>query len=140
MLGQLTLIQLYITGIVEVSCGTFFNIAEVSCLPQIVSQEQLPAAMGRTQASLGIMNLVGSPLGGFLFTVQRFLPLLFDAASYLISVCSLCLMRVSFQEQRTTRGRHLLQDIVEGLVWLWKEPLLRTMAFITAANGFFGSG
>ena len=140
IIGQLTLAQLYITGIIEVSCGTFFNIAEVSCLPNIVSQEQLSAAMGRTQASQGIMHLVGSPLGGFLFTIQRFLPFLFDATSYLISVCSLCLMHVSFQEQRTTRDGHLLQDIVEGLLWLWKEPLLRTMAFITAGNVFFGSG
>jgi predicted MFS family arabinose efflux permease len=96
--------------------------------------------MGRTQVSMGIMNLVGAPLGGLLFTIQRFLPFLFDAISYLISVGSLFLMRVSFQEQRMRAEHHLLSEIAEGLLWLWRQPLLRTMALITAGNVFFGAG
>jgi MFS family permease len=35
--GHLTLVQLYITGFMEATCGTFFDIAEVSCLPQVVA-------------------------------------------------------------------------------------------------------
>jgi predicted MFS family arabinose efflux permease len=39
---------------------------ELACLPQVVSKEQLPAAMGRTQATIGITYLLGPPLGGIL--------------------------------------------------------------------------
>lgn len=35
---------------------------------------------------------------------------------------------------------HLYIEIAEGLRWLWRQPLLRTMAFITGFNVFCGSG
>lgn len=138
--GKLTIEVLYITGFIDVLLGTFFSIAEVSCLPQIVGEEQLPAAMGRTQATTGIMNLIGSPLGGLLFSIQMFLPFLFDAISYFISLASLLLMQVQFQEQREATDQHLFKDIAEGLYWLWRQPLLRAMALVTAGNVFFGAG
>ena len=65
-LGRLTVSQLYITGFLEVSLGTFFDIAELSCLPLVVTKEQVPEALGRTQATYGIMNFLSPPLGGLL--------------------------------------------------------------------------
>ncbi|GCE15411.1 MFS transporter [Tengunoibacter tsumagoiensis] len=138
--GRLTIEVLYITGFLDALLGTFFSIAEVSCLPQIVDRAQLPSAMGRTQATTGIMNLVGSPLGGLLFSIQMFLPFLADAASYLASLVSLLFMRVQFQEQREAIDQHLFKDIAEGLHWLWKQPILRAMALVTSGNVFFGAG
>ncbi|GCE07916.1 MFS transporter [Dictyobacter aurantiacus] len=140
LMGALNIEVLYITGFVDVLLGTFFSIAEVTCLPQVVSQEQLPAAMGRTQASMGIMNLLGSPLGGVLFSLQMFLPFLVDALSYLISIVSLLLMRARFQEQREIVAHNLFKEITEGLFWLWKQPLLRSMALVTSGSVFFGAG
>lgn len=140
VLNNLSIELLYITGFVDVLLGTFFSIAEVTCLPQVVSKEQLPSAMGRTQASMGIMNLIGSPLGGVLFNLQMFLPFLVDALSYFISIVSLALMRVQFQEQRVVAARNLFREIAEGLFWLWKQPLLRAMALVTSGSVFFGSG
>lgn len=138
--GNLTIEVLYVTGFLDVLLGTFFSIAEVSCLPQVVDKEQLPSAMGRTQATTGIMNLIGSPLGGLLFSIQMFLPFLIDAASYFISLVSLLLMRVQFQEKREIADLHLFKDIVEGLRWLWRQPLLRAMALVTSGTVFFGAG
>ncbi|GCE31617.1 MFS transporter [Dictyobacter alpinus] len=138
--GKLTIEVLYITGFIDVLFGTFFSIAEVTCLPQVVDKEQLPSAMGYTQATVGIMNLLGSPLGGLLFSIQMVVPFLTDAITYLFSLCSLLLMRVPFQEQREATKQHLLKDIVEGLGWLWRQPLLRAMALTTAGNVFFGAG
>jgi predicted MFS family arabinose efflux permease len=138
--GHLTLALLYVTSIVEATLGTFFNIAEVSCLPQVVTKEQLPAAMGRTQATAGIATLLGPPLGGLLFSLRSLLPFLADAVSYIVSVGSLFLIRTSFQEQRSTVTRHLRREIMEGLRWVWHQPLIRSMALITGANVFCGSG
>jgi predicted MFS family arabinose efflux permease len=139
-LGRLTIAQLYITGVVEVLLGTFFDIAEVSCLPQVVAKEQLPEALGRIQATTGVVNLVGPPLGGLLFSFRSLLPFLVDAISYIVSVCSLLFIRTPFQQQRKAPVRNIHVEIAEGLRWLWHQPLLRTMALLTAGNIFFGAG
>ncbi|MHB8595198.1 MAG: MFS transporter [Ktedonobacteraceae bacterium] len=138
--GHLTLLQLYITSLVEVALGTFFNIAEISCIPQVVAKEQLPAAMGRVQATDGIATLIGPPLGGTLFALRSLLPFLADAVSYVISVGSLLVIRTSFQEKRNITVLHLHLEIAEGLHWLWRQPLIRSMAFITGINVFCGAG
>jgi predicted MFS family arabinose efflux permease len=138
--GHLSLLQLYITAIVEASSGTLFDIAEISCLPQVVAQEQLPNAMGRVQTTIGIAALLGSALGGLLFTLRSLLPFLADALSYLVSIGSLFFIRTTFQQRKSEMTHHLYQEIVEGLQWIWMQPLLRTMALITAVNVFAGSG
>ena len=139
-LGHLTIPLLYITSFLEVSLGTFFDIAELSCLPQVVTKEQLPEALGRTQATFGIMNLLSPPLGGLLFTLRPLLPFLVDALSYTVSICSLFFIRIPFQEQRAAPVRNLVFDIGEGLHWLWHQPFLRSMALLTGGSVFFGAG
>lgn len=139
-LGHLTLTLLYATSVVEVALGTFFNIAEVSCLPQVVAKEQLPDAMGRVQATDGIATLLGPPLGGVLFAVRALLPFLADALSYVVSIASLFFIRTSFQEQRSEKSRRMHEEIIEGLRWVWQQPLIRAMAFITGVNVFCGAG
>ena len=138
--GYLTIVQICIVAFVSGSLGVFFDIAELACLPQVVTKEQLPEALGRWQASAGIMNLIGPPLGGILFSLRTFLPFLFDAISYTASVCSLIFIRVPFQEEREVRPRNLRGEILEGVLWLWQQPLLRAMALLTSANVFFGAG
>jgi predicted MFS family arabinose efflux permease len=36
--------------------------------------------------------------------------------------------------------RHLREEIAEGLRWVWKQPLIRSMALITGVNNFCGAG
>lgn len=139
-LGQLTIIQLYLVTVVSGMLEVFFDIAELACLPQVVTKEHLPEALGRTQASTGVVNLISPPLGGVLFSLRPLLPFLVDALSYAISVCSLLLIRVPFQEQRAAPVRNLRAEIGEGLRWLWHQPLLRTMALVTSGNIFAGAG
>lgn len=143
LVGHLTLVQLYIVAFIEGMFEAFFDIAEVSSVPQVVSQEQLPAAMSRVQVTAGLTTLLGPSLGGILFAIRSLLPFLADAISYVISVVSLSFIRVPFQRQRNatnTTKHNLHREIGEGLRWLWNQPLLRSMAFITSGNIFFGAG
>lgn len=141
LVGHLTLVQLYAVAFIEGTFEAFFDIAEVSSVPQVVSQEQLPAAMSRVQVTAGLTTLIGPSLGGTLFAIRALLPFLADAISYVISIVSLSFIRVPFQRQRTeTTKRNLRREIGEGLRWLWNQPVLRSMAFITAGNIFFGAG
>ena len=129
--GKLSLIQIYLVSLLEGMLFVFFDIAETSCLPNVVDREQLPTAVAQNQATQGITSLLGPSLGGFLYGVNVLLPFGADALSYLISVLSLFWIRRRFQQERTIAPRRLDREVAEGLVWFWHQPLLRVMAVLS---------
>ncbi len=68
--------------------------------------------------------------------MARAVPFLVDAVSYAASVASLRLIRTPFQATRTAAPRALRVEIAEGLLWLWRQPLIRYMAFLTGGLNF----
>jgi MFS family permease len=138
--GTVPLFQFYITALVEGTLFVFFNLAYVACLPRVVSKEQLAAATGQNLAAEGAARLVGPSLGGLLYALGRMLPFLTDAVSYVFSVASLLLIRTTFQEERHIRPRKLRAEIAEGLVWMWRQPLIRFTAVLVSGGNFLGAG
>ena len=138
--GHLTLVQLYIVSLLEGSLYVFFDLAETASLPRVVPKEQLPAAISQNQVTFGITNLLGPPSGGVLYTLGRAVPFLVDAISYLVSVISLLFIKTKFQMEKVVATRKLRTEIVEGMKWLWRQPLLRVMAFLNSGWSAFGFG
>lgn len=130
-LGRLSIVQIYLVSLVEGIFFVFFDIAETSCLPNVVAREQLPAAVAQNQATTGITSLLGPPLGGLLYGMSSLLPFMADALSYLASVLSLCWIRSNFQQERVIAPRRLDREVREGLVWFWRQPVLRVMAVLS---------
>lgn len=139
-LGHVTILQLYLVSLTEGTLFVFFNLAEVACLPRVVEKEQLPAASAQHEVTFGITSLVGPSLGGALYSVARMLPFLADAISYGASVGSLFLIKTKFQQERVNAARNLWVEIREGLVWLWRQPLIRFMAILTGGFNLILSG
>ena len=141
-LGVLTIWQLYLTAFIEGTLFVFFNIAEVAALPRVVVKTQLPGAAAQNEATGGAALLLGPPLGGLLYqTIGRGVPFLFDAISYFASVVSLSFIRTRFQEQREAGApRNLRAEIREGVTWLWRQPLIRFMAFLTGGSNLTSAG
>ena len=138
-LNHLSLAQLYIVSAVEGSLFVFFNIAEVACLPRVVSKEQLPAATAQNAATDGTAALVGPALGGALFGLHALLPFVADAVSYTVSVVTLFFIPARFQGERNVETRRSLRkEIAEGLVWLWHQPLIRFIAVLTGVTNIPG--
>lgn len=142
VLGHLTIVHVYLVALIEGTAFVFFNLAEVSCLPRVVSSAQLPTAIARNETTTNIGYLLGPALGGLLYGLGRMVPFLVDALSYLASVLSLRWIRTEFQEVRSTSSSRIWEDIREGVVWLWQQPVLRFLAFLTAAGNLadFGVG
>lgn len=138
--GQLTVLQLFIVSTIEGTLFVFFNIAEAACLPRVVPKSQLPDATAQNMATDGITALAGPPLGGALYLIGNVLPFLADAVSYVVSVISLFFIKTNFQEKRTVAARKLWVEIIEGLSWLWHQPLIRFMAILTGGNNLVNSG
>ena len=130
--GHLTLMQLYVTSLIEGTFFVFFSLSETACLPRVVPQEQLPTASAQNEGGTVASGLVAPALGGLLFqSVGQTIPFLVDGISYAASVISLRFIKTEFQDKRETSSRHLRAEILEGLDWLWHNPLIRYMAFLT---------
>ncbi|QBD74482.1 MFS transporter [Ktedonosporobacter rubrisoli] len=141
IINHITIVQLYIVGGLISVLEAFFEMAEIASVPQVVAREHLPEAMGRMQVTFGIAQLIGPILGGALFSYSHIAPFLLDTGSYVLSCCSLFFIRANFQQERQQLyTSHLGSEIVEGILHLWKQPLLRYMAVFTGCNVFFGSG
>src|SRR5579872_4725755 len=112
LLGRLTVVQICANTLIEGTFYVFFNLAEASCLPRVVSKEQIPLATSQNEATTGTTVLVGPALGGALYTLSRSVPFLADAISYIVSVITLSFIKVPFQEQREAhQQRKLLAEI-----------------------------
>jgi predicted MFS family arabinose efflux permease len=129
--------QLYLVAFVEGTLFVFFNIAEVAALPRVVTKQQLPLATGFNHAAEASSGLIGPPIATVLFaSVGRMFPFVLDAVSYAVSVVSLLFVRTNFQKERVVKERHLGREIKEGVAWLWNQPLVRFMSFLTGGLNF----
>ena len=131
-LGVLTLWQIYAATLIEGSLFVLFNIAEVAALPRIVSAHQLPQAAAQNEAGFGVANIVGPSFGTVLYqSFGRAVPFVADALSYIVSVVTLLRIRTPFRAAPSPVRRDLRAEIAEGLRWMWANPLIRYMAFLT---------
>lgn len=64
--GRLTLAQLYAVALVTGAGAVFFDAAHQSCLPRLVSRQQLMQGNSKLSSSAALALLVGPSLGGFL--------------------------------------------------------------------------
>lgn len=137
--GHLTIVQLYITTLLEGTLFTFFTMAETAILPHIVAREQIGAAVSQNEATSSFTLLIGPLLGGILYGIARLFPFLADAISYGVSAMSLVLIRLHVHRERQGNvgnteqlaSTNLWAEIGEGLRWLWQQPLIRYFALLT---------
>ena len=128
----LTVTQIYAVTLVEGSLFVFFNIAEVAALPRVVPATQLPEATAWNEAGYGIAHIVGPPMGTVLYQAfGRAVPFIADALTYCVSIVSLLRVKAPFRVEAVPEKRDLRQEVAEGLRWLWANPLIRYMAFLT---------
>ncbi len=114
---------------------TLFDTASQSVLPMVVARGDLSSANGRLMAAEVTMNrFVGPPMGGFLVGVTMALAFVSSAVSYLCAALVMALVAGRFASRSADAPRSRLRtDIVEGLRYLWRHRLLRTLAFMVGA-------
>ena len=135
--GALSLWQIYAVAFVEGSLYVFFNLAEVAALARVVPGADLPRAAAQNEAAFGAAQIAGPPLGTLLFqAVGRGAPFVADMLSFVISAASLWRIKTDFRPPPEPAVRRLRTEVAEGLRWLWQQPLIRYMAFLTGAMNF----
>ncbi|MGW7407546.1 MFS transporter [Streptomyces sp. NPDC054833] len=140
---RLTMPQLYATAVLGGILTTLFQVANTAALPQVVGPRQLSAALGRSQSAAGAVGIVGAPLAGVLYALGRTVPYAVNAVSFAVSAAALRLMRARFQVDRQaarTKAR-VTTEIREGLGWLWRQPVIRFLTLVSAADKVrYGAG
>ena len=135
-LGMLTVYQLYLNAFIEGTLYVFYSLAEAAALTRVVSKPQLPAAYAQNQVADTLAFLIGPTIGTILYqTISKMAPFIIDAISYLGSVVTLAFIRTPLQAERPEepeQKQDLVREIREGIVWWWRRPLLRFMAFLNS--------
>jgi Na+/melibiose symporter-like transporter len=113
--------------------GIFFQASEFGAIPSLVGKDDLVAANGRVQASFAAASILGPFIGGAALALLPVEWLLYgDAASFLVSAFALLLIRVPFNAPLARRTTSLRQDIVEGLRYVLRHPVLRNISLMMA--------
>jgi predicted MFS family arabinose efflux permease len=106
-------------------------------LPDIVAKPLLHKANGNHQTITTIgQQFVGPPIGSLLFAVAVALPFGMDAGSFALSAALLA----TLPRRRRQQTEHLPMRtaIADGLRWLTRHRLLRTLAVLLGVNTFCG--
>lgn len=128
-LGVLSMPWLYGVGFI---IGTGFVVgggAEQIFLTQLVGREGLIDAHARFATTDSMSRLVGPGVGGMLVQLLTApVAVLATACGYLVSALNLRLMKTS-ETRPAASDKHPLQDIKDGLAFVWGNPLLRALAW-----------
>ncbi|WP_373870608.1 MFS transporter [Micromonospora sediminimaris] len=131
---------LYLVALGLGMAETLYDTSAQSILPQVVTRDQLPRANGRLAAvELAANQFIGPPLAGFLIAAGVALALAGPAVLWALAVAALLLVAGRFRIERDTPTT-MRADIAEGLRFLWRHRLLRTLATMVGTSNFITSG
>jgi MFS family permease len=137
-LGRLCMAQLYAVGVAVGVLTVLFDVAYLAYLPALVGRHQLVAGNSRLALTRSSVEVAGPGLGGLLVNLVTAPSAVgADAASYLVSVASLLLIRRREVPPARAPGRSLRGELVEGLRHVLGHPLLRAIAACTALWNLF---
>ncbi|HEY7969527.1 MAG TPA: MFS transporter [Candidatus Limnocylindrales bacterium] len=133
----IVLVALFAMATAEV----FADSASSTLLPSLVTHEDLGLGNARVQGSMLLTNqLVGPPIGAFLFTVGMALPFATNAACFLLGAVLMSRIAATTRAERSGPSTGFLADMAEGIRWLVHHPPMRTLALtILLFNVTFGA-
>jgi MFS family permease len=140
LLWTVTFTQLYV---VVSLCGVltvFFNVAQRTQLPLLVTGEQLVEGRGKMETAEGAAELAGPAIGGLLVGLVGAARTVFtDALSFLLSAGLVAAIRTDAPEARVDEDDRIPfgAAVREGLAFVLGHPLLRRFLACSAVNNFF---
>jgi len=113
--------------------GIFFEAAAFGAIPSLVEHADLVTANGRIQATFAGAGVLGPLAAGALLVALPVDQLLVvDAATFVVSAVALSLIRRPFNAPLRPRTTTIRQDIVEGLRYVLRHPVLRNISAMMA--------
>ncbi len=137
-LNVLTIPHIFIVALLSASAFVWFDAADFGALPTLVGRDHIIGANSAITSMSTIVGIAGPALGGSLTALLGSAPTLsFDALSYLLSALTVLLIpRALNTISRTGRGSStqdpgMAASIWEGLTFLWRHRLVRTLTLLS---------
>jgi MFS family permease len=109
--------------------STVSDTAALSLPPLLVGPDDLVRAnAGLTGVQLIGTDLVGPPLGAYLFVLAAGLPFAFDAATFVVGAALIASIRRRGPAHQVRSRTGLCREVAEGTRWLLAHPGLRMLA------------
>ncbi|MGZ4427660.1 MAG: MFS transporter [Nocardioidaceae bacterium] len=132
--GHASMPTIYAVALLLGLAGPFFDNAGSAVLPRLVQASNLERANSWNQtSSLICVTLVGPPLGAALFVWNHGVPLFLQAASFVIASALVASLARVAPPPVVTGPRSLRTELADGLRYLLRQRLLRTLALLLAA-------
>ena len=131
VLDETSIALLAVVAFVLGTGETLFDNAAQSLMPALVARERLEEANSRLYiVQISAEEFVGPPLGSFLFAfAAAAAPFFVDAGSFFAAAGLVLAMAGTYRPHRQVEEHPRLRtEIADGLRWLWRHRLLRTLA------------
>lgn len=141
--GGLPVLLLYALLLVLGGGETLAESAAQALVPDIVHGSGLDRANGRVYGTMTICQQVGGQaLGGILYAVAAPVPFAASALMFSAAVCVAATIGVPGRPARhpAQPPRTIRADMADGLRWLWRHRLLRTLAIVGGTANFLFAG
>jgi MFS family permease len=116
---------------------TMAKVAAQKLVPAVVSADRLEQANGTQNATMfAALGFVGPLVGTTLFTVATPLPFWADVATYALSAVLVARIAAPTRPSVTAARRALRREILDGLHWLARHRLLRTLSLLSGVANF----
>ncbi|HET7080999.1 MAG TPA: MFS transporter [Chloroflexia bacterium] len=140
MLGRLTIEQLYVVAALTGVLTVFFDVADQSFLPSLVSREHLVEGNSKLEASGAMAEIGGPALAGVLVqTITGPIAILLDACSFLVSAATVIAIRKPEPPPAPRAPQaSFWYEAAGGLRFIARQPMLRAIAGFESIGSFFG--
>lgn len=148
LVGALEVWHIYVVAFLQSTLGILFDCGEFAAVPSLVPADDLVTANGWIMATNSAGQVLGPVLAGALLAVVPVAELLFvDSATFLLSALALLSIRTSFNAADppvvagppAARVRRVLNDVKEGLLFVVRHPVLRTISVMMAVINFIAA-
>ncbi|QAY63565.1 MFS transporter [Xylanimonas allomyrinae] len=132
---RVVLATMFLYGVAEV----FADTTSQTLLPALVPRRHLSVGTHRMQAAFLTCNqLVGPPVGAFLFALGAVFPFVVQVVCALLAVVLVARIASSpapdgapgLVVQRGAERTHVRRDIADGVRWVWGHAPVRTLALV----------
>jgi MFS family permease len=120
--------------------GSFDGPARQALYPTLIPREHLPNAISLNSVMFQTASVVGPMVGGLIIaTAGVAWAYMFDVISFVFLIASLLLMRDAPQRTVSERSEISLRAGIEGLQWVFSQPLIRSSMLLDFFATFFAS-
>jgi MFS family permease len=120
------------------SAESVVDSSSMALVPALVDESEPERGGGlMSAAELTMGGLIGPALGGLLFATAVWVPIGFDATTFVVATGLATLIPGTFKPatSEAVPRRSMRREIAAGMRWLWHEHLIRNLALISTGLG-----